>query len=39
MDRYHGYVGVQARGAVALPPELRRRLHHLDGLDDAADGP
>ncbi|HEY3717094.1 MAG TPA: AbrB/MazE/SpoVT family DNA-binding domain-containing protein [Jatrophihabitantaceae bacterium] len=27
MDRYHGYVGVQSRGTVALPPELRRRLH------------
>lgn len=27
MDRYHGYVGVQSRGTVALPPQLRRRLH------------
>lgn len=27
MDRYHGYVGLQARGTMALPPELRRRLH------------
>jgi AbrB family looped-hinge helix DNA binding protein len=25
--RYHGYVGVQRRGVVALPTELRRRLH------------
>jgi AbrB family looped-hinge helix DNA binding protein len=25
--RYHGYVGVQRRGVVALPAELRQRLH------------
>ena len=24
---YHGYVGVQGRGVVALPVEVRRRLH------------
>lgn len=24
---FHGYVGVQARGVVALPAEVRRRLH------------
>lgn len=27
---YHGYVGVQRRGVIALPSELRHRLH----LDD-----
>lgn len=29
MSRYHGYLAVQGRGTVALPPELRRR-YHLD---------
>jgi bifunctional DNA-binding transcriptional regulator/antitoxin component of YhaV-PrlF toxin-antitoxin module len=29
VTRYHGYVGVQGRGTVALPAELRRR-YHLD---------
>lgn len=24
---FHGYVGMQARGVVALPAEVRRRLH------------
>lgn len=24
---FHGYVGVQRRGLIALPTELRRRLH------------
>lgn len=24
---FHGYVGVQARGVVALPADVRRRLH------------
>lgn len=24
---YHGYVGVQRRGVIALPAELRQRLH------------
>lgn len=24
---WHGYVGVQRRGVINLPPELRRRLH------------
>lgn len=24
---WHGYVGVQRRGGINLPPELRRRLH------------
>ncbi|MCB1253068.1 MAG: AbrB/MazE/SpoVT family DNA-binding domain-containing protein [Austwickia sp.] len=24
---FHGYVGVQGRGVVALPAEVRRRLH------------
>lgn len=24
---FHGYVGVQSRGVVALPAEIRRRLH------------
>ena len=24
---FHGYVGVQARGVVSLPAEVRRRLH------------
>ena len=24
---FHGYVGVQSRGVVALPAEVRRRLH------------
>jgi AbrB family looped-hinge helix DNA binding protein len=28
---FHGYVAVQARGVVALPAEIRRRLH----LDEA----
>jgi bifunctional DNA-binding transcriptional regulator/antitoxin component of YhaV-PrlF toxin-antitoxin module len=29
---YHGYVAVQARGVVALPAELRRRLNlDIDG--------
>ena len=28
---YHGYVGVQSRGVIALPAEVRRRLH----LDEA----
>lgn len=28
---FHGYVGVQVRGVVALPAEVRRRLH----LDEA----
>ena len=27
---YHGYLGFQARGVIALPAEVRRRLH----LDD-----
>lgn len=26
-DGFHGYVGVQRRGLIALPPELRQRLH------------
>jgi bifunctional DNA-binding transcriptional regulator/antitoxin component of YhaV-PrlF toxin-antitoxin module len=29
MIRYHGYLAVQGRGTVALPPELRRK-YHLD---------
>ncbi len=28
---YHGYVGVQSRGVIALPAEIRRRMH----LDEA----
>lgn len=28
--RFHGYVSVQSRGVVALPRELRERMH----LDD-----
>lgn len=28
---YHGYVGVQSRGVIALPAEVRRRMH----LDEA----
>lgn len=28
-DQFHGYLSVQARGVVALPPALRRR-YHLD---------
>lgn len=28
MDKmWHGYVGVQRRGVISLPPELRQRLH------------
>ena len=27
MTGFHGYVGVQSRGVIALPTELRRRLH------------
>ncbi len=27
MTRFHGYVGMQTRGTLALPPELRRRMH------------
>jgi len=27
MAGFHGYVGVQSRGLIALPTELRRRLH------------
>lgn len=26
-DPFHGYVGVQRRGVIALPAELRARLH------------
>ncbi len=26
-DGYHGYVGVQRRGLIALPADLRQRLH------------
>ena len=26
-DGYHGYVGVQRRGVIALPADLRQRLH------------
>ncbi|HMY09671.1 MAG TPA: AbrB/MazE/SpoVT family DNA-binding domain-containing protein [Marmoricola sp.] len=26
-DGYHGYVGVQRRGVIALPASLRQRLH------------
>lgn len=29
MERFHGFVGVQGRGTVALPSALRRR-YHLD---------
>lgn len=29
MERFHGFVGVQGRGTVALPTVLRRR-YHLD---------
>lgn len=28
---YHGYLGVQSRGVIALPAEVRRRMH----LDEA----
>src|SRR5450631_1743099 len=31
MDYFHGFVSVQSRGTVALPPALRRRYH----LDEA----
>lgn len=27
MSGFHGYVGLQSRGLIALPTELRRRLH------------
>ena len=27
MSGFHGYVGMQSRGLIALPTELRRRLH------------
>lgn len=27
MTGFHGYVGLQSRGLIALPTELRRRLH------------
>ncbi|WP_182349404.1 AbrB/MazE/SpoVT family DNA-binding domain-containing protein [Tomitella gaofuii] len=27
VERYHGYVSLQRRGVVALPSELRARLH------------
>jgi bifunctional DNA-binding transcriptional regulator/antitoxin component of YhaV-PrlF toxin-antitoxin module len=27
MAGFHGYVGLQSRGLIALPSELRRRLH------------
>lgn len=27
MTAFHGYVGVQARGVIALPRDLRKRLH------------
>lgn len=27
MTGFHGYVGLQSRGLIALPSELRRRLH------------
>ena len=26
-DGFHGYVGVQRRGVIALPADLRKRLH------------
>ena len=26
-SRFHGYVGLQRRGVITLPTELRRRLH------------
>lgn len=26
-DQFHGYVGVQRRGLIALPADLRQRLH------------
>ena len=26
-DRYHGFLSFQSRGVVAIPAELRRRLH------------
>jgi bifunctional DNA-binding transcriptional regulator/antitoxin component of YhaV-PrlF toxin-antitoxin module len=29
MEAFHGFIGVQGRGTVALPPALRRR-YHLD---------
>ena len=40
---FHGYVAVQSRGVVALPAELRRRLHlDVDGaqmeITERADG-
>jgi bifunctional DNA-binding transcriptional regulator/antitoxin component of YhaV-PrlF toxin-antitoxin module len=31
MDYFHGFVSIQSRGTVALPPALRRRYH----LDEA----
>jgi hypothetical protein len=27
MSGFHGYVGLQSRGLIALPSDLRRRLH------------
>ncbi|NMM22249.1 MAG: AbrB/MazE/SpoVT family DNA-binding domain-containing protein [Phycicoccus sp.] len=27
MTGFHGYVGLQSRGLIALPSELRRRMH------------
>jgi AbrB family looped-hinge helix DNA binding protein len=27
MSRWHGYLGVQRLGVIALPAEVRRRLH------------
>jgi bifunctional DNA-binding transcriptional regulator/antitoxin component of YhaV-PrlF toxin-antitoxin module len=27
MSGFHGYVGLQSRGLIALPTELRRRMH------------
>jgi AbrB family looped-hinge helix DNA binding protein len=27
MSAWHGYLGVQRRGVIALPAEVRRRLH------------
>lgn len=27
MSGFHGYIGMQSRGLLALPSELRRRLH------------
>lgn len=29
MDRFHGFLALQSRGTIALPPELRRR-YRLD---------